>query len=156
MPVWNEVSRSFPPYDSFTKLDPSCKNTHDLSKYLLAKPRDIYWPVQIPPINTTPAESAVGSETPRTLESSIDFSTTCPLFVEQGSCPYGYKCRFLGGHRKKVVKGPDMTTDTLPLIDVNYTANPNANTKELNTVTTNLLKLLRSRKVRPLFPSPLS
>ncbi len=127
--------------------DSSCKHPHDLPSYLLAKPRDIYWPIRMPPLYTTPAKSAAESEKPRTLESSIDFGTTCPRFIEQGSCPYGHKCRFLGGHTRKAVTGPDMT-DTLPLVNANYVANP----EEINTVGTNVLKSLRSRKVRSSIP----
>lgn len=38
---------------------------------------------------------------------AIDLRTTCPVYQDLGYCPYGWKCRFLGGHVKRAVEGDE-------------------------------------------------
>ncbi|GJJ10891.1 hypothetical protein Clacol_005119 [Clathrus columnatus] len=79
-----------------------CRFTHDIKTYLKTKSRDI----KLPP------SSALSAEAPFVIPpnispidpefSSVDFTTTCPVFESTGVCNVGLKCRFLGGHASRV------------------------------------------------------
>lgn len=57
------------------------------------------------------AHPASGSTTPSaptaptthdTVQASVVLGTTCPYFQERGTCPMGWKCRFLGAHVRRL------------------------------------------------------
>ncbi|CCU98714.1 unnamed protein product [Malassezia sympodialis ATCC 42132] len=100
-----------------------CKYGHDLCAYLTHKRRDI--PFLAPPptgsVRTLPPDErdayldslyaqAVQSEQPPAaapppadpVQASLDYSTECPYFSERGTCPAGWRCRFLGAHVRRV------------------------------------------------------
>lgn len=42
---------------------------------------------------------------------TIDLATQCPVYSDLGYCPYGWRCRFLGGHvRRAEGEGSDSRT----------------------------------------------
>ncbi|KAI0299405.1 zinc finger dihydrouridine synthase [Multifurca ochricompacta] len=112
-----------------------CRFSHDIPAYLDAKPRDIFFPSDITEV------------TEGTLESSIDFSTRCPVFEATGSCRVGLKCRFLGGHMRKAEDGTVALVEDEEKRKLTLSA-----TTELNFVSPGMLKLLRSKKC----PVPIS
>lgn len=75
--------------------------------------------------------------------SSVDFSTTCPVFEKTGECGHGFRCRYLGGHvRKKDDSELELVAD-----EEKKVRNIVAET-ELNFVMGDTLKQIRSKKVR--------
>lgn len=137
-----------------------CRFSHDIPGYLVAKPRDIYFPPSSALSSTPPFVSQ--PELVVSLEGappSIDPNTTCPVFAENGFCRQGFKCRFLGGH---VVLASPVTADgSTQTGDVPSAANGGMalvvdeekrklmeeKTREGNIMPMNRVKDIRSRKV---------
>jgi tRNA-dihydrouridine synthase 3 len=80
-----------------------CKFSHDWLAYFAAKPADLPlvegYVTEEPFVKYVPADLAGGDEDP--VGRSIDLRTTCPVYRDLGYCPYGWKCRFLGGHVRR-------------------------------------------------------
>ncbi|KAF8319144.1 uncharacterized protein EI90DRAFT_2978648 [Cantharellus anzutake] len=77
------------------------------------------------------------------MDASIGSDISCPLFVEKGRCPYGYKCRFLGGHVEKAMDREGL----LPFAEAgSLVTSARASIEEINTVGASLFKSLRSRQ----------
>lgn len=124
-----------------------CRFTHDINAYLQQKPRDIKFSR-----NAESSDFNIGlsgnsqhiSQTHSNLPypSSVDPSTTCPVFEEKGECRYGLKCRFLGSHLERTDLG-----DLNLITDGEKVAQRKLETSELNYLPLNALKLLRSKKV---------
>jgi tRNA-dihydrouridine synthase 3 len=76
-------------------------------------------------------------------ELTQEFNTTCPVFEETGECKHGFKCRFLGGHAHK-----DEAGNLVLIQDEEKIARSAVSAKELNFMSPDTLKLLRSKKVR--------
>jgi tRNA-dihydrouridine synthase 3 len=72
----------------------------------------------------------------------VDQSTICPVFAETGECRHGLKCRFLGGHVQK-----DSSGNLVLIVDEEKKARSAVSAKEVNFVSPDVFKLLRSRKV---------
>ncbi|ETW77093.1 hypothetical protein HETIRDRAFT_156632 [Heterobasidion irregulare TC 32-1] len=129
-----------------------CRWSHDVPAYLAAKPRDVRFPTpsdlsDIPPFVQTVGDAGAIQAGDEKEESSIDFSTKCPVFEETGACRHGFKCRFLGGH---VHKAED---NTLLLIqDEDRKARLMRSTTEANFLDASTMKLLRTKK----YPLPIT
>ncbi|KAF8468766.1 hypothetical protein JB92DRAFT_3058588 [Gautieria morchelliformis] len=83
-----------------------CRFTHDVKAYLSVKPRDITFPSSqalsaTPPFVVPPEAGEIDP-----AFASVNFATSCPVFEENGLCRHGLKCRFLGGHARKVDDSP--------------------------------------------------
>ena len=76
-------------------------------------------------------------------EPSIDWSAKCPVFEAVGECGQGLKCRFLGGHARKGENG-----EIILIIDEEKKAREIVAHTEVNFVTGETLKAIRSKKVR--------
>lgn len=121
-----------------------CRFTHDVDAYLAAKPRDIRFP-SITDISDVPpfiVDAEEGGSTVANTSSLDHHHTTCPSFTESGFCRLGLKCRFLGAHAKRDASG------VITLIeDEEKRAQTALSATELNFVSAETLKLLRSKKV---------
>ncbi|WFD27090.1 tRNA-dihydrouridine(47) synthase [NAD(P)(+)] [Malassezia nana] len=101
----------------------SCKYSHDLCAYLTHKRRDISFlvPTHVGGLYTLSQEErdtyldhlyalALQSEQPSAaapdladpVQASLNLTTECPYFMERGTCPAGWRCRFLGAHVRRV------------------------------------------------------
>lgn len=123
-----------------------CRFTHDIDAYLAAKPKDIRFP-SITTISDVPPFITGTEEDDSTIAddniSSLERHTSCPSFAESGVCRLGLKCRFLGAHAKRDVSG------VITLVkDEEKMAQTALSATELNFVSADTLKLLRSKKVR--------
>ena len=124
-----------------------CRWSHDVPAYLAAKPRDVRFPTpsdlsDIPPFVQTVGDAGAMQTGDEKEESSIDFSTKCPVFEETGACRHGFKCRFLGGHVRKA------EDNTLLLVqDEDRKARLMRSTTEANFLDASTMKLLRTKKV---------
>ncbi|KAG1859955.1 zinc finger dihydrouridine synthase [Suillus tomentosus] len=121
-----------------------CRFTHDIDAYLAAKPRDIRFP-SITTISDVPPFITGTEEDDSTMAddnlSSLERHTSCPSFAESGVCRLGLKCRFLGAHAKRDVSG------VITLVkDEEKMAQTALSATELNFVSADTLKLLRSKK----------
>ena len=137
--IWWRVSQLIPGQRNSTYFS-RCRFIHDIPSYLSAKPRDIYFsPISsfsdTPPFVPLPQEEAHST--------SIDPTTTCPVYQEIGHCRHGLKCRFLGGH---VRTDPD-SGDLILLHDEDKMTWTAVSSKEVNFVGGDVLKLLRSKRV---------
>jgi tRNA-dihydrouridine synthase 3 len=83
-----------------------------------------------------------------TKKSSVDFTTRCPVFEAMGTCRLGLKCRFLGGHVRKAEDGTIVLVEDEEKKGLTLTANT-----ELNFISPTAMKLLRTKKVGPIFPT---
>lgn len=124
-----------------------CRFTHDIPSYLAVKPKDIRFPFasdlgDSPPFVTLSTDS---SGTSQGDEPSVDYSTICPVYEETGECRHGLKCRFLGGHVRKDDSGNLILTQ-----DEEKRARTAVSAKEVNFMSPDVLKLLRSKKVCPM------
>lgn len=137
---------------------PRCRFTHDIPAYLAAKPRDIRMPPassisNVPPFIIDPSPSQLppppspsSPSTPATF-SSLDSTTTCPLFAESGECRLGLKCRFLGAHAHSSID-PETGSGTVTLlVDEEKKSSVAGAHVELNQIGAEALKLLRQKKV---------
>jgi tRNA-dihydrouridine synthase 3 len=81
-----------------------CKFAHNWEDYLKTKPQDVHYDptaqLNVEPPFVTQAE--VVSAGDDVVGQRLDTSTVCPVKRDLGWCPYGMKCRFLGGHLKRV------------------------------------------------------
>lgn len=136
-----------PIIDSLIFICHSCKFSHDLEAYLKAKPHDLFWPKEPAPTLTVPPYLPSHVPEATDLGPSVDMSTTCPIFLAKGVCPYGFKCRFLGGHLERRELGNGLH-GTLELIQDTSTLNTQKSaTSEWNSVDSGVLRALKSRKV---------
>lgn len=87
-----------------------CKFSHDWSEYFAAKPRDLSYvkgyTIEEPFVQYEGVRMGGGEED--TIGRAIDLNTTCPVYLDLGYCPFGWKCRFLGGHVKRVDDGENV------------------------------------------------
>jgi len=119
-----------------------CKYTHDFKAYLSTKARDLIFPsassiTSSSPFVTPPTPGSVDPDVP-----SVDFTTKCPEFEEQGVCRAGLKCRFLGGHAKKLGDGMVEVSR-----DEEREKRLKSTTQEMNFVSMAMLRAVRSKKV---------
>ncbi|KAG1807502.1 zinc finger dihydrouridine synthase [Suillus subaureus] len=126
-----------------------CRFTHDIDAYLAAKPRDIRFPSittisDVPPfiMDTEEDNSTTGDNL-----YSLEQHTSCPSFAESGFCRLGLKCRFLGAHAKRDASGVITLVE-----DEEKRAQTALSATELNFVSADTLKLLRSKK----YPKPIT
>ncbi|KAH8917066.1 Dus-domain-containing protein, partial [Atractiella rhizophila] len=114
----------------------SCKFSHSLKEFLQHQPQDIT-PV-------IPSESA-NTELPKVLN-------ICPLFSALGKCPFGFRCRFLASHLRRVGEGEGFMGSGLELVvDQEKFAAATQDGKitergELNDVGGDTIRKIRSKK----------
>ncbi|EGN92171.1 hypothetical protein SERLA73DRAFT_127726 [Serpula lacrymans var. lacrymans S7.3] len=134
----------------FCEFGSECRFTHDVEAYLAAKPKDIRFPsasniTDTPPfvqeLSNTDYESFANGKYP-----SLDLKTICPGFEEIGECRLGLKCRYLGAHAGIDEDG------ALALVADEEKQMKAGSAAELNYVSQEALKLLRSRK----YPRPVT
>ena len=76
---------------------------------------------------------------------SLDPTTTCPVFQRTGECKHGLKCRFLGNHVRRREDGElDLITDE------DKKAHVAAAEAEVNFIDGDTLRKIRTKKVRRL------
>lgn len=138
MRIWCRVCVILDPlFLRSTTVSRKCKFNHDIASYLEAKPADLHIPsaseLQSSPPFVVPAESAPGELAPGDI---------CVLFAETGECRYGYKCRFLRSHIRRLEDG-----STELVKDEDKIARTAISGKEVNFVGADVQKRLRSKKV---------
>ena len=123
-----------------------CRFTHDVPAYLAAKPRDIHFPSvedisDVPPFVRLPDVEM--SEDGEAQKSSLDPTTTCPVFQRTGDCKHGLKCRFLGSHVRTRDDG-----ELELVVDEEKKARVAASETEVNFIDGDTLRKIRTKKVR--------
>lgn len=146
--VWFRVRRPFPLPSTIARATECecklrCRFTHDVSAYLTAKPRDIHCPSHEdistePPFVRLP-DVEMSEEGPR---SSLDPTTTCPVFQRVGECKHGLKCRFLGNHVRTREDG-----ELELVVDEDKKAHVAASETEVNFIDADSLRKIRTKKV---------
>lgn len=86
-----------------------CTFQHGWAGYFEAKPRDLVWPasvgVEAPYAKYPEAQPGVDAEAQAQADAlgrTIDLGSKCPVYEDLGYCPYAWRCRFLGGHVRRV------------------------------------------------------
>ena len=82
-----------------------CKWAHSWSGYFTVKPRDIHFEMKgalndSGPEYVTLGAADLGGEDE--LSKTIDLATQCPVYLDLGYCPFAWRCRFLGGHVRRL------------------------------------------------------
>ena len=108
----------------------NCRFSHDVQAYLANKPNDLILPTVDHVLAGTTA----------------DTPTVCPIFHESGECRYGLKCRFLQSHLSTDAEEPTLLKDTNKMAQTALTS------KEINHISPDVLKALRTKK----YPLPKS
>jgi tRNA-dihydrouridine synthase 3 len=127
---------------------PRCRFTHDIPAYLAQKTHDIHFPRQ-EDLSTeqpfvllpSPPAPAQDDSSPR-ADRSLDMTTSCAIYGETGVCRHGFKCRFLGSH---VTCKEDGSVELKE--DEELKATSALTAPELNFLSINALKLIRTKKV---------
>lgn len=112
---------------------------------MAAKPRDLRFPPVSVLSNAPPFVSSPSVDVAmRDIDyPSVDWSTTCPIFCRTGECKHGQRCRFLGGHIRKTDEGKlELVTNE------EKKAQTVLAETELNFVMADILKQIRSKKVK--------
>lgn len=85
---------------------PTCKWAHSWEGYFAVKPADIHWEasgmLSDSPQYVVLGERVVGGEDE--VGRTIDLKTECPVYKDLGYCPYAWRCRFLGGHVRRLTE----------------------------------------------------
>jgi tRNA-dihydrouridine synthase 3 len=128
---------------SVCEFGEECRFTHDIASYLAVKPKDIRFPSASDLVNPSFVNSLTNSDGMTDVQEASfqEFNTICPVFEETGECKHGFKCRFLGGHVRKDDDGSLMLIQ-----DEEKKARTAVSAKELNFMSPDTLKLLRSKK----------
>ena len=113
-----------------------------MAAYLAAKPKDIWFPSSSDLSDVPPFVRSLSTPENPDLKTSIDTSTSCPVFQETGWCKHGLKCRFLGGHAQISESGALML-----LRDEDKEAHTAVSSKEVNFVGPEVLAQLSKHKV---------
>lgn len=79
-------------------------------------------------------------------KSSLDTTTTCPVFRATGECKHGLKCRFLGNHFVSRDTG-----EMESVVDEDKKAHVAASETEVNFIDGDTLRKIRTKKVRTSF-----
>ncbi|KAI0364512.1 zinc finger dihydrouridine synthase [Pilatotrama ljubarskyi] len=127
-----------------------CRFTHDVSVYLAAKPRDIHFPSSEDLSNSPPFVRLPDVEMTEEIDatkSSLDFTTTCPIYQHTGECRHGLKCRFLGNHVRMKENG-----ELELVVDEEKKARLIAAETELNFIDGDTLRKIRTKK----YPHPIA
>ncbi|KAI0705569.1 zinc finger dihydrouridine synthase [Earliella scabrosa] len=127
-----------------------CRFTHDVPAYLAAKPRDIHFPSvddisDVAPFVRLPDVEM--SEDGEAQKSSLDPTTTCPVFQRTGDCKHGLKCRFLGSHVRTRDDG-----ELELVVDEEKKARVAASETEVNFLDGDTLRKIRTKK----YPHPIA
>ena len=87
-----------------------CRYAHSWDGYFDCKPKDIHFEPEAILADEQPfVQSSEGKERQAGGEDevgkTVDLATTCPVYADLGYCPFGWRCRFLGGHISVAVDG---------------------------------------------------
>lgn len=81
-----------------------CRFSHNWTGYFESKFPDVRYDPTATFSSEAPfvqeREGVIGGED--MVGRTIDMGTTCPVLSDLGYCPYGWRCRFLGGHVRKL------------------------------------------------------
>ena len=82
-----------------------CRYNHSWDGYFELKPTDIHFDPNGQLLDH--GDYVVGIMDRRLggedeIGKKVDMTTTCPVYKDLGYCPYGWRCRFLGGHLRKI------------------------------------------------------
>ena len=71
------------------------------------KPQDIHFELKgalndAGPEYVTLGAADIGGEDE--LSKTLDLATQCPVYLDLGYCPFAWRCRFLGGHVRKLAE----------------------------------------------------
>ena len=84
----------------------NCKWAHSWDGYFAVKPFDIHYEINgvlsSVPVYVPLKESKVGGEDE--VGRTVDLATECPVYKDLGYCPYAWRCRFLGGHVRRMTE----------------------------------------------------
>ncbi|WWC61465.1 uncharacterized protein I303_104049 [Kwoniella dejecticola CBS 10117] len=85
----------------------TCKFNHSWDGYFEIKPSDVYLNPSAtllpdPPYVNEEAQSGVVEDENDLIGKKINLKTVCPVLKDLGYCPYGWRCRFLGNHIKRI------------------------------------------------------
>lgn len=89
-----------------------CKFQHSYAGYFEVKPHDVHYEkgnlVDEPPFRKWSEPVSGGDDA---VGKTVDLATQCPVYSDLGYCPYGWRCRYLGGHiRRAEGEGADSLT----------------------------------------------
>ncbi|RXK36031.1 tRNA-dihydrouridine synthase 3 [Tremella mesenterica] len=91
---------------------PVCKFAHDWSMYLSTRPEDVHFEPDGRLQDQEPyvvfEDRKIGGE--EGVGKTLDLNTTCPVYKDLGYCPFGWRCRFLGGHVRRITEGKQVKT----------------------------------------------
>ncbi|WVR04927.1 hypothetical protein IAU60_001939 [Kwoniella sp. DSM 27419] len=92
-----------------------CKYAHSWDGYFEVKPSDVSYDPTAELVGDAPyvvvadgKGREVGGEDP--VGKTIDLCTTCPVLRDLGYCTYGWRCRYLGGHARRVTEDETVAT----------------------------------------------
>lgn len=92
-----------------------CRFSHDVASYLSTKPTDILSYLDISFAQDETATPLGNEAFPIPDPTNVP---VCPLFKEQGNCPFGYRCRFLSTHVSQLPSSdPSNVNDDLTTSD---------------------------------------
>ncbi|KAG8947230.1 tRNA-dihydrouridine synthase 3 [Tulasnella sp. 419] len=131
-------------------LQEKCYYSHEVSKYLETKPRDIHFPSPSALSSDPPFVLSSGSKSDGLGINSIDPTASCPVYLRTGVCPQGFKCRFLGNHIKRDDDSIDEPGWKL-IMDESLAAGAKEDC-EGNNIGISVIKQVRTRK----YPTPLA
>ncbi|WWC85178.1 uncharacterized protein L201_000035 [Kwoniella dendrophila CBS 6074] len=101
-----------------------CKYSHSWNGYFEIKPSDIYLNSSLSNLSSEPPYVDILDIETTTVEENdiigkkINLRTVCPVLKDLGYCPYGWRCRFLGGHIKKVDSNQAESESTGPVTTI--------------------------------------
>ena len=99
-----KICRAWETTGSCARGAADCKWAHSWDGYFGVKPADIHFEsrgaLKGEPDYTIFAPAQVGGEDE--IGRTLDLGTECPVWKDLGYCPYAWRCRFLGGHVKRL------------------------------------------------------
>ncbi|WRT66828.1 tRNA-dihydrouridine(47) synthase [NAD(P)(+)] [Kwoniella shivajii] len=97
-----------------------CKFAHSWDGYFEVKPSDVSFNPTAELLSEQPFVKENQCETESTttegdiVGKKIQLATTCPVLKDLGYCPYGWRCRFLGGHIRRIAGDQEQGANGIP------------------------------------------
>lgn len=130
----------------------ACKYAHSWAGYFEVKPKDTHYEAKAgffeeEPFVRSTASPLVGGED--VIGKTLDLTTECPVYADLGYCPFAWRCRYLGGHIRKVTEaGPDSVTrlGEWELATKSEATEPGNKHNEVNWPSSEMLSQLKNNK----------